>query len=402
VGAPETKALNVAEPTFLKGLETVLGATKIEDLRAYLRWHLLRESAPFLPRAFVDEDFAFYGKVLTGAKQIQPRWKRCVQYTDSDLGEALGKRFVELTYGEEGRQRMAVLVAALEKALEEDIRKLDWMTEATKKQAQAKLSAMANKIGHPENWRDYSSLTVRRDDAFGNSRRANAFELARQLAKIGRPIDRQEWLMSPPTVNAYYNPLLNDINFPAGILQPPFFDREAVDAQNLGAIGAVIGHELTHGFDDQGRQFGPTGKLEDWWSEADAKEFERRAQCFVDQFGAYPATGEVKLNGRLSLGENVADGGGMRIAYMALQSLPPAKPEQLAGFTSDQRFFLGWAQVWCEGITDESARLQAQTDPHALARWRVNGVAQNMPEFRAAFSCPADAPMVRKEPCRVW
>jgi putative endopeptidase len=399
----EPGVLNVTEPEFFKTMNTVLEQTSLEALKTYLRWHLLHVSAPMLPKAFVDENFAFFGRTLTGAKEIKPRWNRCVQAVDSDLGEALGKRYVELTFGPEGKQRTGALVAALEKALDRDIRELPWMTEDTKKQALAKLSAIANKVGSPDEWRDYSAYEVRRDDALGNSLRGNAFEFERQLRKIGKPVDRKEWRMSPPTVNAYYSPLMNDINFPAGILQPPFFDKTKDDGVNYGAIGAVIGHELTHGFDDQGRQFAADGSLRDWWTPTDAKEFERRAQCFVDEYSGFTAVEDVKLNGRLTLGENTADNGGVRIALMALEQVLAGKtPQRIDGFTPEQRLFVGWAQVWCQNVTPEASRLRAATDPHSPGRWRVNGVLSNMPEFRQAFSCPAQAPMVRANACRVW
>ncbi len=404
VGAAEVKSLNVAEPEFYRTMGSVLEKTPLDLLKTYLRWHLLHVSAPFLPRAFVDENFAFYGRTLTGAKQIRPRWNRCVQAVDGDLGEALGRRYVGLTFGPEGQARTRTLVQAIEKALRGDIDTLPWMTDATKRQAAGKLEAIANKVGHPEEWRDYSTYQVRRDDALGNSLRGNAFELARQFGKIGKPVDRREWEMSPPTVNAYYNPLMNDINFPAGILQPPFFDRAADDAVNYGAIGAVIGHELTHGFDDEGRKFAADGSLRDWWTPTDAREFERRAQCFVDEYGGFTAVEDVKLNGRLTLGENTADNGGLRIAYLALESVLQGKKDRapVDGFTPDQRFFLGWGQIWCQNVAPEAARLRAITDPHSPGRWRVNGVVANMPEFKKAFSCPAGAAMVRENSCRVW
>jgi endothelin-converting enzyme/putative endopeptidase len=323
---------------------------------------------------------------------------------DTHLGEALGQRYVEATFGAEGKERMAKLVAALERALEKDIRDLPWMTEPTRKQALAKLDAITNKIGYPDRWRDYRMVKVARNDALGNAERAEAFELRRQLARIGQPVDRGEWLMTPSTVNAYYMSLQNNINFPAGILQPPFFERTMDDAVNFGAIGSVIGHELTHGFDDQGRKFAANGNLADWWTAEDAAEFEKRAACFVDQYGEYTvAGGEVKLNGRLTLGENTADNGGVRIAHMALMdTIAGATVPPRDGFTPEQRLFMAWGQIWCQNETEESARLRAQTDPHSPGRYRVNGVVSNMPEFQKAFACPAGSPMVRENPCRVW
>jgi len=294
-------------------------------------------------------------------------------------------------------------VNRLEKALGEDIAKLEWMTPATKKKALEKLHAVTNKIGYPEKWRDYSTLKIVRDDALGNSFRAAEHEADYQLGKIGGKVDPKEWVMTPPTVNAYYNPLENNINFPAGILQPPFFDPEMDDAVNYGGIGAVIGHELTHGFDDQGRRFAADGNLQDWWTEQDAREFEKRAQCFIDQYSAYTAVDDIKVNGKLTLGENTADNGGLRIAFMALMDALEGKSKRkIDGYTPEQRFFLGWGQVWCRNQTEEAARLRARTDPHSPSRYRVNGVVSNMPEFWNAFRCQAGDPMVRQKACRVW
>jgi endothelin-converting enzyme/putative endopeptidase len=322
---------------------------------------------------------------------------------DDHLGEALGQRYVEATFGAEGKQRMSVMVAALEKALERDIRDLPWMTQATKTRALDKLAHIANKIGYPERWKDYGSVRIERGDALGNAARAQAFEEARDRAKIGQAVDPLEWRMTPPTVNAYYSAQQNNINFPAGILQPPFFDRAMDDAVNFGAIGAVIGHELTHGFDDQGRKFDAQGNLSDWWSEEDGREFEKRATCVADQYSGYEVAAGVKINGRLTLGENTADNGGVRIALMALQDAIAGKRVPLRdGFTPDQRLFLGWGQIWCQNATDESEKLMAQVNPHSAGRYRVNGVVSNMPEFQKAYSCPAGSKMVRENACRVW
>ncbi len=403
VGAPAVNELNVTEPEFVKALEAVVASTDLAQLKTYLRWHVVHEAAPFLSSAYVHENFEFFGKTLTGAKELRPRWKRCVDATDAALGEALGQLYVEKTFGPEGKKRMKAMVGNLEQALQADIQSLSWMSPVTKGKALEKLTAIANKVGYPDAWRDYSSVKIVRGDVVGNRARASAFELQRQLAKIGKPVDRGEWTMTPPTVNAYYNPLLNDINFPVGILQPPFFDLRMDDGLNYGGIGAVIGHELTHGFDDQGRQFAANGNLQDWWTEADGKEFEARAQCMVDQY-AYPVADDLKQNGQLTLGENVADNGGVRIAHMALlASLEGQQAAKLDGFTPEQRFFLGWGQVWCAQARPEAERLQAQTDPHSLPRFRVNGVVSNMQEFQKAFACPAAAPMVRGDKaCRVW
>ena len=403
VGLSTIEHANLVSPRFFEGLDQVLASTSVEDLKTYLRWQALHAAAPLLPEAFVDEDFAFFGRTLMGQKALRPRWKRCVDYTDEDLGEALGQAYVERRFGQESKARTLAMVHQLERALAADIETLPWMTAATRQQALTKLKAIANKIGYPDTWRDYGPYTVVRGDALGNSARGNAFELRRQLAKAGKPVQRGEWLMTPPTVNAYYHPLLNEINFPAGILQPPFFDNALDDAVNYGAIGAVIGHELTHGFDDQGRQFAADGDLRDWWTEQDAREFEARAGCFVDQYGEYEVTGGVKVNGKLTLGENVADNGGVRIAYMALmETLAGKTVEPIDGFTPGQRFFLGWAQIWCENASPEFQRLKALTNPHAENRYRVNGVVVNMPEFAKAFGCAADAPMVRDQVCRIW
>ena len=405
-GPPVTE-LNVTVPDFYKAFNAQLDSAPLDAWKAHLRWHLLHENANLLPAAFVNENFAFYGQVLTGAKELRPRWKRCVALVDSEMGEALGRRYVEATFGAEGKARTSKMVAALEAALEQDLKTLPWMTDATKTQALGKLHAIANKIGYPDRWRDYSSLRIARGDALGNELRAEEFEVRRDLAKIGETLDRSEWSMSPPTVNAYYSSLQNNINFPAGILQPPFYDNAMDDAVNFGGIGAVIGHELTHGFDDQGRKFAANGDLSDWWTAEDAKEFEKRAGCIADEYSGFTVAGDVHLNGKLTLGENTADNGGVRIAYMALlQTLADAAkkpgPGLIDGFTPEQRFFLGFGQVWCQNETEESARLRANVDPHSPGRYRVNGVVANMPEFQQAFGCKAGDAMVRENACRVW
>jgi putative endopeptidase len=403
VQAPAIESLNIAVPEFFKELDSLINTSSLNDWKIYLAWHLVHAQSPLLPASFVHENFEFYGKYLTGAQQLRPRWKRCVAFADGDLGEALGQKYVERTFGAEGKQRTLEMVRAIEKALGKDIMALDWMSPGTKRKAMEKLHGITNKIGYPDKWRDYSSLRIVRDDAMGNSLRANEFEFHRQLDKIGKPVDHTEWQMTPPTVNAYYDAQMNDINFPAGILQPPMFDQNADEAVNLGAIGAVIGHELTHGFDDEGRQFDAKGNWRDWWTAEDAKEFESRARCLVDEYASFQAVDDVKLNGKLTLGENTADSGGLRVAYMALM-------DDIAGrtvptrddFTPEQRFFLGYAQSNCENETDELLRLAAQTDPHSPAKFRVNGVVENMPEFQKAFGCRLGQPMVRKPACRVW
>ncbi|HEY1240865.1 MAG TPA: M13 family metallopeptidase [Bryobacteraceae bacterium] len=403
-GAPPFQDINVAWPEFFQATEKAIGTAGLEDWKVYLKWHVLHSEAVLLPVAFVDENFKFYGKALTGATEQRPRWKRCVDLTDNQLGEALGRKFVERTFGGDAKQRTLKMVDAIEKALGQDIDQLTWMTGSTKQQAMVKLKAITNKIGYPNKWRDYSSVEIKGDDAVGNGVRADSFEFQRQLNKIGKPVDRQEWNMTPPTVNAYYDPLMNNINFPAGILQPPFYDNHIDDAVNFGAVGMVIGHELTHGFDDEGRQFDAKGDLRDWWTPTDAKAFEGRAACIAKEYSNFSPVPEVKLNGQLTLGENTADNGGVRIALMALMNATTAGAEdkKIDGFTPEQRFFLSFGQVWCENQRDEILRLRAQTDPHSPGRFRVNGVVQNMPEFQKAFSCKAGQPMVSANACHVW
>jgi endothelin-converting enzyme/putative endopeptidase len=402
-GSPEFQNVNVAWPDFFKALNAQLQNASLEDWKTYLTWHVLHSQAQMLPTAFVQENFNFFGKTLTGADQMRPRWKRCVDFTDAQLGEALGQKFVERTFGKEGKARTLAMVDQLEKALGQDIKGLSWMTAATKQKALEKLAAIKNKIGYPDHWRDYSSVTIKRDDAAGNAMRADQFEFQRQLNKIGKPVDRNEWEMSPPTVNAYYDPLMNDINFPAGILQPPFYDNDMDDAVNYGGIGMVIGHELTHGFDDQGSQFDAKGNLQNWWTPEDSKEFNQREACIVNEYSKFTVAPQLNVNGKLTLGENTADNGGVRVALMALQSALANKPRQeIGGFTPEQRFFLAFAQIWCENDRPEAERLQVTTDPHSPARFRVNGVVQNMPEFQKAFSCKAGQPMTPVNACHVW
>jgi putative endopeptidase len=351
----------------------------------------------------VDANFK-YRQSLTGQAEIQPRWKRCVDATDEALGEALGQRYVEETFGPEAKQRMLKMVDALEKSLDDDIHALPWMTDTTKQQAKIKLAAIRNKIGYPDVWRDYGRLSIVQGDLMGNFLRANEFESRRQIAKIGRPLDRKEWGMTPPTVNAYYSPPRNEIVFPAGILQPPFFDQKMDDAVNFGGIGVVIGHELTHGFDDQGRKFDPEGNLRDWWTAEDGKEFEQRASCIANEYSNFVSVDDLKLNGRLTLGENTADNGGARIALAALLNVVGQEQatQKIDGYTPEQRFFLGFGRVWCQKIRPESARVRVNTDPHSPGRYRVNGVVQNMPEFQKAWGCKAGQPMVSENMCRVW
>jgi endothelin-converting enzyme/putative endopeptidase len=403
VGAPPIESLDVSVPPFMQAMDRVITTTSLEDLKSYLTWHLVHDSVNALRSDFQQESFNFYGKTLTGAKEMRARWKRCVDQTDRRLPDALGRKFVERTLGEEGIRRTRQMVGQIEKAMAADLQSLDWMTPKTKEQAMRKLRAVMNKIGTKEHWLDYSTVTVARDDAYGNAARTSEFELHRELSKIGKPVDKTDWGMSQPTVNAYYDPQENDINFPAGILQPPFWDNKMDDAVNYGAIGAVIGHELTHGFDDQGRQYDAEGNLRDWWTQDDAKAFNQRAECLVQEYSGFTAADDVKVNGKLTLGENTADNGGLRLAYMALlDSLKGKTPPKRDGFTAEQRLFLGWAQIWCENHTGESARMRAQTDSHSPPEYRVNGVVSNMPEFQKAFACKVGQPMVRFPACRVW
>ena len=404
VGAPSFSDLNVSNPDFFKQVNAVVESEPLDAWKIYVSWHLVDSAAPWLSKPFVDTNFKMQ-QYLTGQEKIQDRWKRCVDSTDQALGEALGQKYVERTFGPESKQRMLKMVDALEKALDEDIRTLTWMSDDTKKQAKIKLEAIRNKIGYPDVWRDYSSLNIERGDLMGNFLRANAFESKRQIVKIGKPLDRKEWGMTPPTVNAYYSGSHNEIVFPAGILQPPFFDQKMDDAINFGGIGAVIGHELTHGFDDQGRKFDPQGNLRDWWTQQDGKEFEKRASCIADEYGSFVAVDDLKLNGKLTLGENTADNGGARIALMALHEMLAANGksgEKIDGYTPQQRFFLGFGRVWCEKRRPEFSRMLVSVDPHSPGRYRVNGVMQNMPEFQQAWGCKAGQPMVRQNACRVW
>ncbi|HEX8814439.1 MAG TPA: M13 family metallopeptidase [Terriglobales bacterium] len=405
VNSPAFSDLNVANPDFFKAINAFLERESLDSLKTYVSWRLIDSSAPFLSQPFVDANFKMQ-QAITGQKEIQPRWKRCVRATDRGLGEALGQRYVELTFGPDGKARMLKMVDALEKSLDEDIKDLPWMTEETKKQAKIKLDAIQNKIGYPDTWRDYSSVTVVRGDLLGNALRANEFEAKRDVNKIGKPLDRKEWGMTPPTVNAYYSSSENNINFPAGILQPPFFDKQMDDPVNFGAIGLVIGHELTHGFDDQGRKFDAQGNLHDWWTDQDGREFEKRASCISDEYSNFVSVDDLKLNGKLTLGENTADNGGARVSFNALEALLALDPSQASqkidGYTPEQRYFLGFARVWCELRRPEFSRSTILTDPHSPGKFRVNGTVQNMPEFEKAWGCKAGQPMVSANACRVW
>ncbi len=403
VGAPRFDSLNVVEPEFIKNMQDVIRVHSLDDWKTYLRWHTVHSNAAMLPAAFVNENFDFFGKTMTGTKELRPRWKRCVGYANGDLGELVGQLYVQQTFGAEGKERTLAMVEALEKALGEDIKSSPWMGADTKTQALVKLQAITNRIGYPDKWRDYSALQIVRGDALGNSQRANQNDFQRRLNKVGKPLDKRDWPYPPMTVNASYNPLENNITFPAGILQPPFYDNRVDDAMNFGGIGAVIGHELTHGFDDQGSQFDADGNLRDWWTASDKKQFEERTGCIKDQYANFVAVDDLKLNGKLTLGENTADNGGLHIAYMALLStLAGKEPAPVDGLSAEQRFFLGWANVWCQNRTDALSRMLVTTDPHSPGKYRVNGTVSNMPEFREAYHCPAKAPMVNQNACRVW
>jgi endothelin-converting enzyme/putative endopeptidase len=406
-GTPPVSELNVANPDFLKAMNALLVSTDLETLKTYLLWQLIHATDRYvLPKAFDDEIFDFYRRKLGGQPEQRARWKRCVQATDGALGEALGQVYVAQEFPPSSKQATVQMVHDIEAAMDQDLDTLDWMSPATKAKAKVKLHAVADKIGYPDHWRDYSKLTVVRGDAFGNAQRAVEFENRRELAKIGQPVDRGEWGMSPPTINAYYNPSMNDINFPAGILEAPLYDPHATDAENYGHIGGIVGHELTHGFDDQGRQFDANGNLSDWWTPVDAKKFEEKTDCEVKEYGRFVAVADVKLNGKLTLGENTADNGGLRLAYIAFLADAKRKSIDLTskqdGYTPLQQFFVGFGQNWCGSTRPEQLRLQVQTDPHSPQRFRANGVVQNMAEFGQAFGCKPGQPMMPVNACRVW
>jgi putative endopeptidase len=406
VGAPNFTEMNVTNPDFFRKVNDLLATESLDSLKIYVSWHVLRAAAPWLSQPYVDASFKMR-QAIGGQKQIEARWKRCVNLVDGSLGEALGQRYVELTFGADGKQRMLKMVDALESSLDTDIQSLSWMSDDTKKQAKVKLQAIRNKIGYPDVYRDYSSVTIKSDDLLGNVGRTDVFEAKREIAKIGKPVDRLEWGMTPPTVNAYYNGSFNEIVFPAGILQPPFFDKNMDDAVNFGGIGLVIGHELTHGFDDQGRKYDAKGNLRDWWTEEDGKEFEKRVSCVADEYSNFVAVDDLKLNGRLTLGENTADNGGARIALMALERMiaedkTGKEAQKIDGYTPEQRFFLGFGRVWCEKRRPEYLRSQVTTNPHSPGKYRVDGVVQNMPEFQKAWGCKAGQPMVAENACHVW
>ena len=397
--------INVHQPEFFKAANDVFKSTPIDDWKAYLRWHLISATAPYLSKDFVDEEFDFNERTLRGTQQNKPRWKRVIATEDDEIGEALGKLYVGFNFPPEAKARALELVNNLKEALADRIKTLDWMDEPTKKEALKKLAAMNVKIGYPDKWLDYSLLQIDRGPYVLNAMRAGKFEADRDLEKIGKPVDRTDWGMTPPTVNAYYNPNMNEIVFPAGILQPPFFYANADDAVNYGGIGAVIGHEMTHGFDDQGRQFDATGNLRDWWSKKSADEYDKRRKAIVQQYNEYEPLPGLHLNGELTQGENIADIGGVKLAYAALQKALDKHPEEqnkkIDGFTPEQRFFLSFAAIWRSKIRDEDQKLRIKTDPHSPAQFRVNGPLSDLPEFQKAFNIPDGSPMVRPADKRV-
>ena len=404
LGSPKLDEMNVAEPEFFKVLDRNLVNVPLATWKTYYRWQLADRSARFLTDAFVQENFDFNGRVLSGTKELRARWRRCSAATDAGLGEVLGQVYVQKYFPPESKAHALELVHNLLAALQENLKTLEWMSPETRKAAAVKLQAFALKIGYPDKWRDYSALKIDRSSYLENSLRAAEFESARELAKIGKPVDRTEWGMTPPTVNAYYNPQLNEVVFPAGILQPDFYDPKRDDAYNYGAIGAVIGHEITHGFDDQGAQFDPVGNLKDWWQPEDLKAFQAKGDCVAKQFDGYEVEKGLHENGKLVEGESIADLGGLTIAYAAMEKALEGKSHAADkdGFAPEQRFFLGYSLVWAVNMRPEAARLQTNSDPHPLSRFRVNGPLSNMEEFAKAFGCQKGEAMVRGEVCKIW
>jgi endothelin-converting enzyme/putative endopeptidase len=403
VGLEGVQTLNVTEPEFFKAVNAQLQSESLDNWKSYFRWRVVSGAALYLSKPFVDEDFAFNSKYLRGIDEQRPRWKRCVQDVDRFLGEALGQEFVRRTFGEKTKHETVVMTELIEKAMAQEINGLDWMSPETKKQALIKLNGIRNKVGYPDKWRDYSAVQVNAGDFFGNYLSAASFEVHRNLNKIGKPVDKNEWGMTPPTVNAYYNPQMNDINFPAGVLQPPLYDPKMDDAPNYGNTGSTIGHELTHGFDDEGRQFDAAGNLKDWWTAEDAKKFDEKINCVRDQFAGYTVVDDIKINSKLTSGEDVADLGGTLLAYIAWrEATKEMKLQPAEGFTPEQRFFIGFAQWACENVRPEELRANAITDPHSPGKYRINGIVSDLPDFQQAFGCKAGQPMVRANACKVW
>jgi putative endopeptidase len=404
-GRADISTINVQNPVFMKAVDSLLASVPLSDWKAYLRWKIVDAAAPSLSSAFVNEDFRF-GSTFTGAKEQLPRERRCTRATDAGLRDALGQAYVAQYFTPTAKQRALDMVRNLESVFHDRLQSLGWMSDTTKTQATAKLAAFTNKIGYPDKWRDYSTLNIKPGSFLDNQMAVREYERRRELARIGQPVDRTEWGMTPPTVNAYYNPLMNEIVFPAGIMQPPFFDPNADDAVNYGGMGAVIGHEMTHGFDDQGSQFDPQGNLRNWWSSSDLEKFKRGTGLVASQFDSYTVLDSVHVNGKLTLGENLADLGGLSVSYAAMEKALAQKgrPPLIDGFTPEQRFFLAWAQIWRQNITPEAARVRINTDPHSPGQWRVNGPLSNMPQFAAAFGCKPGDPMVRPDSVRpeIW
>lgn len=404
LGLPKVASLNVAQPKFFAAIETEIKDVPLADWKTYLRWHAVHAHAQYLSSKFDTENFNFYSKTLRGVREMPPRWKTCVRMVDHDLADALGQEFVRRTFSAETREKTIVMTKQIEAAMAQQIESLDWMTDATKKRALEKLHAITNKVGYPNKWRDYSSIVLKRDDFYGNVARAATWATDRDFQKIGKPVDRDEWFMSAPTVNAWYNPQLNDINFPAGVLQPPLYDPKMDDAPNYGNTGSTIGHELTHAFDDEGRQFDGQGNLKDWWTPEDAKNFEERVQCVRDQYAKYTIIDDIKINSKLTSGEDVADLGGTLLAWIAWKQQTEGEDlKPIDGFTPPQRFFIGFAQWACTNERPENARMRAITNPHSPAKYRINGIVSDLPQFQKAFHCGEDKPMVRGEKsCKVW
>jgi predicted metalloendopeptidase len=404
IGLTQKADVNVGTPEFFKTFDQQLTSVPVADWQTYLRWHLVNNTAATLPAAFVDEDFNFNRRILQGARENLPRWKRCVSATNAALGEALGEVYVKKYFPPAAKTRALEMIRNLKAALRSDITTLSWMGEATRKQAIIKLDAFVEKIGYPDKWIDYSSLRIDRGPYVLNRLKASQFAEQRDLGKIGKPVDRMEWGFPPQTVNAGYNPQVNEITFPAGILQSPLFDLTSDDAVNYGGMGAIIGHEMTHGFDDEGRQFDAKGNLADWWTDADMKAFKERAQCIIDQFSGFEVEKGLNLKGELVVGESIADLGGLTISYAAFQKSMEGKPRppDIDGFTPEQRFFLAYAHNWATNVRPEYARMLANVDPHPLAKFRANGPLSNMPEFAKAFQCKIGDPMVRKDRCQIW